>query len=200
MRVSARGFESPHLRFKFTFTIKELIEDMNEKIFFTCDFHDLLIEKILNRLNNFIRYNPDDLNRAILKNIIEGAISELTNLPIDDIDKEFESYAKIRLYLEGKKGIQLKTDYYNIFIPNLDFDVSNYVETENCYTTAFFSKMNEFLRGTVKLKELINKKDIERLKNILNKCTQYATCAAIYNISNQKIPSKEELEKFMNSI
>jgi len=172
---------------------------MDDKIVFTCDFHDLLIEKILNRLNNFIRYNPDDLNRAILKNIIEGAISELTNLPIDDIDKDFESYAKIRLYLEGK-GIHLKTDYYNIFIPNLDFDVINHVETENCYTTAFFSKINEFLRGTVKLKELINKKDIERLKDILNKCTQYATYAAIYNISNQKIPSKEELEKFMNSI
>ena len=133
---------------------------MDDKIIFTCDFHDLLVEKILNRLSNFIRYNPDDLNRTILKSVIEGAISEITNVNFDEVDKKFESYAKIRIYLEGKKGIHLKTDYYNIFIPNLDIDVINHVQAENCYTTAFFSKMNEFFRETAKLKELINKNNI----------------------------------------
>ncbi len=170
---------------------------MNEKIIFKCDFYDLLIEKILNRLRNFIRYNPDDLNRSILKKIIEGAISEITKLPIDEIDKKFESYAKIRLYSEGIKGCQLKTSYYNIFIPDLNIDTINQSQAESCYAKAFFSKMNEILRDVDKLKEFINQDDVEKLKDILNKCTQYATYALIYRISKQKIPSREELEKFM---
>ena len=199
MRVSARGFESPHLRFNFTHTFKKLTEDMNEKLFFSCDFQELLIEKILNRLTNFIRYNPDDLNRSLFKNVIEGAISELTSQPIDEIDKTFESYAKIRLYLEGKKGIHLKTDYCKVFIPDLDKESINQIQAEICYTLAYFSKLNDFLKGNVKLNDLINKNDIKTLKDILNKCTEYATYATIYRISNQKTPNKEDLEVFMNS-
>ena len=158
---------------------------MNEKIIFKCDFYDLLIEKILNRLSNFIRYNPDDLNRSILKKIIEGAISEITKLPIDEIDKKFESYAKIRIYSKEKKGIHIKTDYCNVFIPDLDIDIINQSQAENCYTKAFFSKMYEIFRDMDKLKELITKDDVEKLKDILNKCTQYATYALIYRISKK---------------
>jgi len=173
---------------------------MNERLFFTCDFQDLLIEKILDRLSNFIRYNPDDLNRTILKNVIERSISELINQPIDEIDKKFESYAKIRLYSEGKTGIHLKTEYCNIFIPDVDINAINQINAENCYTTAFFSKINEFLKDSVKLKELIDKNEVQRLKYILSKCTDYAIYAAIYYLSNHKRPNKEELEKFKNSI
>ncbi len=172
---------------------------MNEKLFFTCDFQELLIEKLLNRLTNFIRYNPDDLNRKLFKNLIEGAISELTDLPIEEIDKSYENYAKIRLYLDGKKGAHLKTDYGKIFIPNLNKESFNQIQAENCFIIAYFSKMNEFLKENLKLNELINKKDIKRLKDISIKCSEYATYATIYSFYNQKTPKKEDLDKFMNS-
>ncbi|MFX1337742.1 MAG: hypothetical protein ACFFDK_03965 [Promethearchaeota archaeon] len=170
---------------------------MNKKQFFKCDFQDLLIEQLLNRLSNFIRYNPDDLNRTLLKKIIVRSISELINQPIDEIDKDFESYAKIRLYYERKRGVYLKTDNYNFFIPDVDINAINQINVDNCYTTAFFSKIKEFLRDSDKLKDLLDKKHVESLKEILSKCTDYATSAAIYQISNQKRPNKAELEKFM---
>ncbi len=173
---------------------------MNDKIIFKCNFYDVMIDKILNRLTKFIQYNPDDLHRNTLKKLIEGAISEIANLSIDEIDNSYESYAKIRLYSEPNKGIHLKTNYYDIFIPDLEIDSINQPEAENCYIKAFFARINENLWDSNELKQLINNDEIEKLNIILNECHKYAVNATIYKITKNLNPNKEELEKFIKSL
>jgi hypothetical protein len=173
---------------------------MNNKIIFECNFYDLLIDKILNRLTKFIQYNPDDLHRNIIKKVIEGAISEISNLSIDEIDRSFESLAKIRIYYEPKKGIHLKTSFYDIFIPNLNPESINQIEAEDCYIKAFFAKINENLRDTIELDYLIKNDDIKKLNHMLNEAHKYAIYATIYKITKNLNPNKAELEKFIKSL
>ena len=173
---------------------------MNNKIIFGCNFYDLLIDKILNRLTKFIQYNPDDLHRNIIKKVIEGAISELTNLSIDEIDRSFESLAKVRIYYEPKKGIHLRTSFYNIFIPNLDPESINQSEIKSCYIKAFFAKINENFRDTIELEHLIKNDEIKKLNQILNEAHKFAIYATIYKITKNLNPNKAELEKFIKSL
>ncbi|TFG26938.1 MAG: hypothetical protein EU532_08645 [Promethearchaeota archaeon] len=173
---------------------------MNDKIIFTSNFYDLLIDKILNRLTNFIQYNPDDLNRKVLKKVIEAAISDITNLSIDEIDRSFESLAKFRIYSEPKKGVHLKTNFYTIFIPDLSIESIDQNEAEKSYVKTFFARINTIIGDSDELKQLLNKDEVETLKKILNESHKDAEYATIYQIAKNKFPTQEELEKFIESL
>ena len=173
---------------------------MNDKIIFTSNFYDLLIDKILNRLSNFIKYNPDDLNRNILKKVIEGAISEITNLSFDEIDRSFESLARFRMYSEPQKGVHLKTNFFNIFIPDLSIESIDQKEAEKCYIKTFFARITNTIRDWDELKQMLNKDEVETLKGMLNECHKEAEYTTIYQITKNKIPSQEELETFIKSL
>ncbi len=50
----------------------ELHLDLN----YESDFYEQLVEKIVSRLSQFIKYNPDDLNRKIFEKVIKSGFSE----------------------------------------------------------------------------------------------------------------------------
>jgi len=50
--------------------------ELHQDLYYESDFYEQLVEKIVTRLNNFIRYNPDDLNKKILQEIVKGGFSE----------------------------------------------------------------------------------------------------------------------------
>jgi hypothetical protein len=161
---------------------------MSDKLIFNCDIYDLLIEKIVNRLTTFIKYNPDDLNKKILEKIIKSSIAEISNQSLEKVDKNFEAYAKIRIYMDTKKGAFLKSNDFNIYLPDFDKGKLNDIDIENCYVKAFFSKMQDIILVNDTLQNLINQDNYERLKGILKECNEFANNAAIYKISSQKNP------------
>ena len=137
---------------------------MNNKIIITSNFYDLLIDKILNRLTNFIQYNPDDLNRKVLKKVIESAISDITNLSIDEIDISFESLAKFIIYSEPNKGAHIKTNFYNIFIPDLSIESIDQNEAEKSYIKTFFTRIKSIIGDSDELKQMLKNDEVEKLK------------------------------------
>ncbi|MFX0070245.1 MAG: hypothetical protein ACFFAO_04060 [Candidatus Hermodarchaeota archaeon] len=173
---------------------------MSRKLFFKCDLnYTLLIEKIIDRLSNFIRYNPDDLNKKILEKVVKGAISEITDLSIDEIDKIYQDYAKIRVYFGLKDGLYLKTDFLNIFLPDLTIDELDERDAENCFIKAFFSKMNELIIGENDINQLIIQEKYNKLRNIFKASNEYALYATTYKLVKKHTPNKKELELFMRT-
>ena len=78
---------------------------MSRKILFKHDFkYDFFIEKIVDRLTSFIRYNPDDLNKRILEKIIKKAVSEISKYNIEDLEKKYASQAKICIYFDTENS------------------------------------------------------------------------------------------------
>jgi hypothetical protein len=122
---------------------------MSEKFIFRVYSCDILTEKIVRRLRDFIYYNPDDLGKTILKKIVKQAISEIFDLIKDD----------------------------------------NYI-------ALFFSKMQEFFQQKGTLKELLEKNDVDKLKEILSKSEEYAINASMYYTKEGKLPSREELDAY----
>ncbi|MFX1409164.1 MAG: carbohydrate kinase family protein [Promethearchaeota archaeon] len=58
--------------------LKEIIVlgELHLDLYYESDFYELLVEKIVSRLVQFIKYNPDDLNRKILERVIKSGFSE----------------------------------------------------------------------------------------------------------------------------
>jgi sugar/nucleoside kinase (ribokinase family) len=54
-----------------------IIGELHQDLVYDTDFFNLLIEKAAYHIQNFIKYNPDDINKLILKKIIKRAILEI---------------------------------------------------------------------------------------------------------------------------
>lgn len=54
-----------------------VLGELHQDLYYESTFYDVLVEKILNRLINFIRYNPDDIiNRKLLEKVVKNGFSE----------------------------------------------------------------------------------------------------------------------------
>ena len=124
---------------------------MSEKFIFRGYLCDILTEKIVRRLRDFIYYNPDDLGKKVLEKLVKRAITEIFALTRDD----------------------------------------NYI-------TLFFTKMQEFFQQKGTLKELLEKNNVGELKEILSKSEEYAIKASIYYMKEGKLPSREELDTYID--
>jgi len=119
-------------------------------------------------------------------------------LPIDEIDQNFEKFAKIRIYTAGKDGSYVKTDNFTISFPGIDISaIIDRTGAGDCYAAGFLSKLYELVENKKALEGLITSNNSSKLKEILQKCIKYATFAAIYRITKQTAPFKEEMETFI---
>ena len=53
-----------------------VLGELHHDLYYESEFYEQLVEKITSRLVEFIKYNPDDLNRKILDKIIKSGFSE----------------------------------------------------------------------------------------------------------------------------
>ena len=54
-----------------------VLGELHQDLYYESDFYEHLVEKIINRLLNFIRFNPDDLiNRKLLEKLVKGGFSD----------------------------------------------------------------------------------------------------------------------------
>ena len=52
-----------------------VLDESNKELFHESYFYDTLIEEIVSQLVNFIRYNPDDLSKEVLKKVVTRVFS-----------------------------------------------------------------------------------------------------------------------------
>jgi len=53
-----------------------VLGELHHDLYYESDFYEQLVEKIVNRLNDFIRYNPDDLNRRLINKMVKAGFSD----------------------------------------------------------------------------------------------------------------------------
>jgi hypothetical protein len=56
-----------------------LLGELNKELYSKTNLYDKVIEEIVSQLVNFIRYNPDDLNKEVLKKIVTRGFSNIPN-------------------------------------------------------------------------------------------------------------------------
>jgi sugar/nucleoside kinase (ribokinase family) len=54
-----------------------IVGELHQDLIYETSFFQLLIEKLVNEIQNFIKYNPDDLNKFLLEKIIKKAITDI---------------------------------------------------------------------------------------------------------------------------
>jgi len=117
---------------------------------------------------------------------------------IEEIDQKFKKFAFIRVYTAGKDGSHVKTDNFTLTFPGIEVDaIVDRTGAGDCYAAGFLTKLYEEIADKKELINLLTAKNSEKLKVILNSCIKFATFTAIYKITKQTAPSKEELELFI---
>jgi DUF1009 family protein len=74
-----------------------LLGKLNKKLYSKTNLYDKTIEEIVSQLVNFIRYNPDDLNKEVLKKIVTRGFSNIPNKIIGPVNLKGEETVTIHL-------------------------------------------------------------------------------------------------------
>jgi hypothetical protein len=74
-----------------------VLGELNEELYCESNFYDKIIEEIVSQLANFIRYNPDDLSKDVLKKIVTRGFSKIPNKIIGPVHLKGEEVVKIHL-------------------------------------------------------------------------------------------------------
>ncbi|MHA1291848.1 MAG: PfkB family carbohydrate kinase [Promethearchaeota archaeon] len=131
-------------------------------------------------------------------NLKDAKIILNENVSVDDVDKEFKKYAKIRIYTAGKDGSHIITDNFKIFFPGIEVDaVVDRTGAGDCYAAGFLTKIYNLVKDKEELELLLKEENSEKLKSILYNCGQFATYSAIFKITKQTSPNLEDIEKFI---
>ncbi|MBY8988834.1 MAG: hypothetical protein KGD61_10300, partial [Candidatus Lokiarchaeota archaeon] len=56
-----------------------VLGELNKELHYESDFYDKAIDEIVSQLSNFIRYNPDDLSKEVIKKIVIRGFSNTPN-------------------------------------------------------------------------------------------------------------------------
>jgi len=74
-----------------------VLGELNKELYHESNFYDKIIEEIVSQLINFIRYNPDDLSKEVLKKIITRALSKTPKKIIGPVHLKGEEEVTIHL-------------------------------------------------------------------------------------------------------
>jgi sugar/nucleoside kinase (ribokinase family) len=149
----------------------------------------------MEELSNLIKRRYD----IFFLNVKDAFIILGEKMPIDLIDQQFKQYANIRVYTAGNEGSYVITDNFSLSYPGIEVEaIIDRTGAGDCYAAGFLTKICHLIENISELHELIETKNSTKLKEILTSCIEYATYAAIYKITKQTIPNKDELDKFIN--
>ncbi|MBY8986246.1 MAG: carbohydrate kinase family protein [Candidatus Lokiarchaeota archaeon] len=119
---------------------------------------------------------------------------------VEQIDKKYKEYAKIRVYKSGKKGTLIKTDKLNLnFSSVLEANEIFLLSSEEYFQGGFLSKFFELINNKKLLNEMLSEKNKDNLKAVLVKCDKFATHLIHFKTLHQYIPNKKELEEFITN-
>jgi hypothetical protein len=74
-----------------------LFSELKEELYSETNLYDKTIEDIVSQLVNFIRYNPDDLRKEVLKKIVTRGFSNIPNKIIGPVNLKGEETVTIHL-------------------------------------------------------------------------------------------------------
>ncbi len=74
-----------------------VLGEWNKELYYESNFCDKIIEEIVSQLANFIRYNPDDLKKEVLKKIVTRGFSNIPNKIIGPVHLKGEEVVTIHL-------------------------------------------------------------------------------------------------------
>jgi len=178
-------------KFKKFLTVNEnyeIITGINiesQKIRNTQHLEDLIENKI-----DLLFINKDDANLILNQ-----------NLTLPEIDRYFKKFAHIRVYTAGKEGSFLYTDTIELSYPTIELsDIKDRTGAGDCYAAGFLTKLFDFINDKSDLLKLLQNQTLEQTKEILINCMKQATYTALYKISTQLIPNKENIKDFIKNI
>jgi sugar/nucleoside kinase (ribokinase family) len=148
------------------------------------------LEALIENKVDLLFMNKDDAN-LILNQI----------LSLDEIDSHFKKFADIRIYTAGKDGSYLLTDNLKLTYPTIQLeDVKDRTGAGDCYAAGFLSKLFEFAKDKSSLHAFLQDNPLDQIKELWLRCMELGTYSALYKISTQNIPKKDDLERFINKI
>lgn len=122
-------------------------------------------------------------------------------LSLNELDNYFKKFASIRLYTAGGEGSYLYTDNFELSCPTIQLKfVKDRTGAGDCYAAGFLIKLSELIKDKSELKKLLENQSSDQVKGIFMKCMKYGTYTALYKISTQLIPKKEDIEEFIEKI
>ena len=74
-----------------------VLGEFNKEVYYESNFYDKVIEEIVSQLINFIKYNPDDLSKEVLKKIVTRGFSNMPNKIIGPVHLKGEEVVTIHL-------------------------------------------------------------------------------------------------------
>ena len=74
-----------------------VLSELNKKLYYESNLYDKVIEEIVSQLVNFIRYNPDDVGKEVLKKIVTKGFSNIPNKIIGPVHLKGEDAVTIHL-------------------------------------------------------------------------------------------------------
>ncbi len=152
------------------------------------DFNQL--EQLIEEKVDLIFINRGDANSILNK--------KLTNI---EIDKYFKKFARIRVYTAGKEGSFLFTDDMELSHPTIKLKfIKDRTGAGDCYAAGFITKLYELVKDKSTLLTLIKSQNLDHLRSDLSKCMEFATYTALYKISTQSVPKRNDIEDFIEKI
>ncbi len=74
-----------------------VLGELNKELYDESNFYDKVIEEIVSQLVDFIKYNPDDLNKEVLKKIVTRGFSNNPKKIIGPVHLKGEELITIHL-------------------------------------------------------------------------------------------------------
>jgi sugar/nucleoside kinase (ribokinase family) len=148
------------------------------------------LESLIEHKINVLFINKDDAN-LILNQI----------LSLDEIDSHFKKFANIRIYTAGNEGSYLFTDNVKLTYPTILLDiVKDRTGAGDCYAAGFLYKLFELVKDKSSFHKFLQDYPLDQIKELLLRCMELGTYCALYKISTQDIPKKDDLERFIEKI
>ena len=74
-----------------------VLDELNKELYNESNFYNKVIEEIVSQLIYFIKYNPDDLSKKVLKKIVTRGFSNLPDKTIGPVQLKGEESVTILL-------------------------------------------------------------------------------------------------------
>ena len=148
------------------------------------------LESLIENKTDLLFLNRDDMN-LILKQ----------NLSLDEIDNYLKKFAYIRVYTAGREGSYLFTNNVKLTHPTIQLsNIKDRTGAGDCYAAGFLTKLFELVNDKSSFLEFFHNNSLEEIKKSLLDCMELGTYCALYKISTQLVPKKQDIEEFIKKI